>query len=327
MYLRESETEVAEPPIHQADARKGLRALFVHFRLVDYLTCGYLAVVGLLILFFHRGVPFWPYLVLANAATIAFLVGFINLAERRRSKVLRFFRDAYPIFLYTFMFKEISLIINVFFPFWFEQHLINLDRVLFGGQPTVWVQRLYRPWLTEYMAFAYWSYYILLPLTALVLYFRKKRALFHSYVFHLSLTLYVCYLSYPFLTARGPHETLAHLHLSRETVGFFDQFVRVIQENAAISGAAFPSSHVTAVIISWIFLFRWNRLVGWITLPLILSLGFSVVYLQYHYAVDPLAAVLLVALLYPFGLYLERRFSPATLSQIESKEVRSATKL
>ncbi len=304
------ETTVSSSTAYEGVARAGLqRAIRRRLRAVDYLTCGYLILAAAIMVVFHRGVPFWPWLVMANLVTVGLLLGLISAAAAHPTPVLRFFRDTYPILLYTFMFKEINLIINVIFPFWLENHLIGWDRALFGVHPTVWVQSLFRPWLTEIMAFAYWSYYLLLPLTAVVLYLRRDRRLFYSYVFHLSLTLYTCYLSYLFLGARGPHETLAHLHLSRELVGFFDRFVHLIQNNARISGAAFPSSHVTAVIVAWIFLLRFKRWLGWMVLPLILALAFSVVYLQYHYAVDPIAAIILVAVLYPLGLKLEKRLN------------------
>ncbi|MFQ5485820.1 MAG: phosphatase PAP2 family protein [Desulfobacterales bacterium] len=204
------------------------------------------------------------------------------------------------------MFLEVSLIINVLFPFWLEPYLISFDNLLFGHHPTVWVQDLFNRSLTEYMAFSYWSYYILLPLTGFVLFVQKDKSLFRSFVFNLSLTLYICYFSYLFLTARGPHETLAHLHLEREVAGFFDNWVKTIQENAAISGAAFPSSHVTAVWISWIYLFRFRKWLGFVVLPLVLSLSFSVVYMQYHYAIDPIAGIVLICLSYPLGRKLEK---------------------
>jgi membrane-associated phospholipid phosphatase len=85
--------------------------------------------------------------------------------------------------------------------------------------------------------------------------------------------------------------------------------VKTIQSNASISGAAFPSSHVAAVWIAWIYLLRFRKWLGLVTLPLVLSLSFSVVYMQYHYAVDSIAGILLVCLSYPIGRALERKYA------------------
>lgn len=284
-------------------------------RLVDYLTIGYLGLVGLLIMLFGQRIPHWYLLILAHAGVIGLLLLLIRTADGHNSRILTFFRDAYPFFLYTLFFEEINLIVNIFFPFWLETWLITWDYTLFGTHPTVWVQKLFHPWLNEFMAFAYWSYYVTIPAAGVVLYLRKDRRLYHSYVFNLSLTLYLCYFSFLFLTARGPHETLAHLHIDRAVTGFFDTMVHSIQSHASVSGAAFPSSHVAAVWVVLVYMFRFKKYVGWLLTPLIISLSVSVVYMQYHYAVDSIAAIALVALTYPLGRVLERRFGtqpPAT---------------
>ncbi|RMF68349.1 MAG: hypothetical protein D6743_03500 [Calditrichaeota bacterium] len=279
-------------------------------RLVDYLTLGYLALMGTLVLLFHRHVPNWPLHVAGHYVSIGLLFLFFRFATGHRSRLIRFVRDAYPFFLYTFMFKETSTIINIFFPFWLEPFLIKWDLALLGSHPTVWLQRFYHPWLTEFMAFSYWSYYILLPAGALILYLRKDKVRFHSLVFTLSLTLYLCYFSYLLLTARGPHETLAYLHADRQLVGFFDRLVHAIQARAAISGAAFPSSHVAAVWVVLFFMFEHRKWLGFAMLPLVLSLTVSVVYLQYHYAVDPLAGILVAVLVFLLARFIQKRANP-----------------
>jgi membrane-associated phospholipid phosphatase len=198
---------------------------------------------------------------------------------------------------------------------------------LFGVHSTVWVQGFFRPWLSELMAFSYWSYYILMPLGLVLLIRERDKKLFYSYIFNLSFTLYFCYLSYIFLTARGPHETIAALHIARETAGFFDGMVRSIQEQAGVSGAAFPSSHVSATIIILIYIFRYRQWAGWLALPLVLGLILSTFYLQYHYAVDAIAGALLVFITYPAGRaleeYLRRHFGHAADERRESVNIRT----
>ncbi len=284
--------------------------LKANLRLMDYATFIYLGVVGGLLLFFHRGVAYWPLLILAHVAVALFLVYVIRLAETSPSKVVIFFRDAYPFFLFTFMFKEVSLIVNIFFPFWLEQPLIEWDLFLFGNHPTVWLQKFSSPWFSELMAFSYWSYYVFIPFVGIMLYLQKDRRLYHSYVFNLAFTMYTCYFLFLFLGARGPHETLAHLHIQRDLGWIFDRMVHGIQNTARISGAAFPSSHVAAMWISWFFVFKFRKSLGWAFAPLILSLSFSVVYMQYHYAVDAIAGVALACLTYQLGRKIEEQFKP-----------------
>jgi len=283
--------------------------LLSQLRLVDIAIIIHLSAVAILLIFFHQGVENWPFFILGNFAFIVGLIYYIQLADRKSSKILTFFRDCYPFFIFTFVFKEIALVINILFPFWLESHLISWDLIVFGIHPTVWVQQFYRPWLTELMAFSYWSYYILFPVSGFTLYFQKDKSLYFSFVFRLSVTLLTCYFLYLFLGARGPHETLASLHLERDYVFIFDKFVKSIQDAASISGAAFPSSHVAAVWVVLIYLFRFKKWLGLTLLPLILVLTVSVVYLQYHYAVDPIAGILVVCITYPLAGILEKKFS------------------
>ena len=304
---KKSDAEIGKASERSRSVLKG--RLKVHLRLVDISTITYLSILAILMIFFHQGVDNWPLFVLGNFAFVAALAFYIRLADSKSSKVLTFFRDCYPFFIFTFVFKETATIINILFPFWLEPHLISWDLMIFGTQPTVWVQQFYQPWLTEVMAFSYWSYYILFPISGVILYVRKDKSLFFSFVFRLSFTLLTCYFLYLFLGARGPHETLANLHLEREYVFIFDKFVKSIQNAASISGAAFPSSHVAAVWIVLIYLYRFKKWLGLTLLPLILTLTVSVVYLQYHYAVDPIAGILIVCITYPLAGLLEKRFS------------------
>ena len=276
-------------------------------RLVDYATFIYLGAVALLLIIFHRGVVHWPWIICGQFLVMGLLIFIIKFAPKSSSNIFTFIRDCYPLILYTFLFAEVNTIINILFPFWLEPWLIKWDYILFGSHPTVWIQRFYQPWLTEIMAFSYWSYYVLIPFGCIVLYLRKDKSLFHSFTFNLSLTLYICYFSYLFLTARGPHETLAHLHSERVGGGFFDSFVIKIQSYASISGAAFPSSHVAAVWVVLIFMFKFKSKLGWTIFPVVLLLSISVVFMQYHYVVDSLAGILLVCFTYPLGRFLENK--------------------
>ncbi len=288
-----------------------------NLRLIDYTTFFYLGVISILLLFFHDGVNQWPLLILTHFFVVGVLIALINYVGNKGSfKPLIFLRDSYPVFLYSFMFIEINIIMNIIFPFWLEKWLLKWDFAIFGGHPTVMVQSIFTPWLSEFMAFSYWSYYILIPLTGILLYLNKNRSLFHSYIFNLSFILYCCYFLFLFLSARGPHDTLAHLHSGRLMAGFFDSFVQSIQNQASVAGAAFPSSHVAAVWVAWIFLTKFKKWLGWIVLPLIISLSFSVVYMQYHYAVDSIAGILLVCVIYPFSRLLEEKIKLVSAQNI-----------
>ncbi len=230
-----------------------------------------------------------------------------HLAGKKSSKIIGFIRDVYPFVLFTFFFKEISLLVNLFFPFWFEPYLIAWDIALFGDHAILLLGPNSHAWLTELMAFAYWSYYLMFPLALFVLYRRRRRDMFHAMVFDVTFTMFVCYVCYLIFTARGPQHTLAFLLPERSAAGLFDSMVLSIQATADISGAAFPSSHVAAVWVMLIYLFRARPWLGWLMLVLVIGLTISTVYLNYHYAVDAIAGVLLAGVAYPLARFIRKR--------------------
>lgn len=305
---KETEQEI-KPSISLADNNGFTKFQIVQrLRIIDVITIAYFSIIALLVLLFNHRVSNWPLHFFWNFFAVLVLLGFCYFTYSTKSKIIWIFRDIYPFSLYTFMFKEISVLINIFFPFWLEGFLISWDKAIFGGYPTAEVQKLYHPWLTEFMAFSYWSYYILFP-AGLCATFVKSKKMFREYIYNLSFTFYFCYLSYLFLTARGPQQTLVGYHLPREAAGFFDGMVLNIQAMANISGAAFPSSHVAAAGIVWLFIFKANRTFGYLVLPLTLCLIFSTVYLQYHYAVDAIAGVLVLFIIYPLAGFVKTRFA------------------
>lgn len=302
-----TEIEIKEitlkPPISKSTKFSSLRP-------VDLATFIYLTAVAIILSFFHRGVPDWYLLVPGHFLFIFILYYFIKFAHSTNSKILKFLWDWYPVLLYTFFFKEINYMMNSIFPFWLEPWLLRFDYWLFGTYPAIWLRKYYQPWLVEFMSFSYWIYYILFPIAGIIFYFNKNKKLFQSFIFHLSLTLYVCYLSYPFLTARSPHETLPFLQLQHLDYGFFTKFVRIIQAQAHISGAAFPSSHVAAVWIILFFMIKYKPRLGWFLIPLIFCLTISVVFLQYHYVLDPIGGILVAFAIYSLASFVEKRINP-----------------
>jgi len=277
-------------------------------QLIDYTTFCYFGLVILLALIFNQKLSNWYLYIIGHLAGAGVLLLFFEWAARTRFRLVRFAREIYPLIMFSITFKELSLIIQDVFPFWFEKYLLAFDDWLFGGAPTVLVQQFYQPWLTESMAFSYWSYYIILPLGCLIFFLQNDWKMLRSCLFHTAVSMYMCYLAFYIFTARGPQQTLAHLHLPREAVGFFDSIILQIQSAASIVGAAFPSSHVVAVWVVLIFMFKYKKWLGFAVLPIVLALSVSTVYLQYHYAADAIAGVLFVGITYPVGRVLERWF-------------------
>jgi membrane-associated phospholipid phosphatase len=293
---------------------------------VDYATQGYLALVGILILFFHNStVPHWGWLLASQLAGLVLVHGLIQLHARHPDvRALDFFRHFYPVLLYAWFYAETGLLDRMFFRQFLDPTVIRWDQALFGFQPSVvFMQKLpYLP-ISELFYSAYFSYYIMIAGVGIALYLRDRRQFFH-YVSVMSFVFYICYTIFIFLPIIGPpvffHEIpgytlpqasqdLAASHVYPESVqaGPFFRLMAFIYRIFEAPGAALPSSHVAIACCTVFFSFRYLRRIRFVHLAAAILLCLATVYCRYHYAVDVLAGLLTAALLIPAAnrLYLK----------------------
>jgi len=258
-------------------------------RPIDVITISYLALMGTLILLFHPNLIHWGWDVGTYYLSSLLIYLFTRRTGSTKSPILIFLRNWYPVLLLTPMFEELGRTTTILFPYWAEIPLMRLDHLLFGVHPTVWFGQIAHPWLTEYMEFSYFMYFLLLPIAGLPLYFRRGEEDFDKFLFNVLLAYYISFIGFLFFPARGPWETMVGLHSAPLQGGFFLSLVSRIQSMGSIHGGCFPSSHVAAAFAILISAKRYEKTVFWVLLPIVLSLAVAVVYTRYHYAVDSLA--------------------------------------
>jgi membrane-associated phospholipid phosphatase len=298
-----------------------------NYTFVDYATQAYIALVGLLILFFHNGtVPAWPWLLGAHAAGLMLAHALIQVHARRKpGRVLSFFRHFYPVLLYTAFFCETGLLNRMLYPDYLDPMVVRWEQSLFGCQPSVlFMAKL--PWLavSELFYASYCSYYFMVGGVGIALFLRSRQQFFH-YVSVLSFLFYVCYLIYVFLPIIGPRaffhqvegyslpqatQQLAVTDVYPEAIqaGVFFRLMRWVYRVFEAPGAAFPSSHVAVALCTVFFSFRYLRRIRYVHLAVAVLLCLSTVYCRYHYVVDVLAGLVTAAVLIPAGNWLYFKF-------------------
>lgn len=293
---------------------------------VDYATQAYLALVGLIVLFWHgRAVPNWPLLVAAHAAGIGLILGLIRLhGTRPDNRVLDFLRHFYPVLLFTPFYCETGWLNHLFFPGFLDPSLIRLEARIFGLQPSLaLMDRLPYPAVSEVLYAAYFSYYLMIAGVGLALFFRN-RGQFSHYLSVLSFVFYICYFIFicaPVIGPRiffqkfGAHDLPADVQPAQAPdfptavrAGPFFRLMAWIYLRFEEPGAAFPSSHVAIAITTVFFSFLYLRRIRWLHFAAMVLLCIATVYCRYHYAVDVLAGILTAAILVPLGNRLYLRF-------------------
>ena len=261
-------------------------------RAIDLLTFGYIAILSILIAIFHANLERWPLYLLAHASYVLAIVVIIYWDTRSESKIIHFFRDAYALLSVFLFYEELEGLIHLIFPGSFDYLINKLELAVFGVYPTVWLQNVARPWLTEFFVYSYFSYYFLIIIPALILYIPGKRWEFHEFSVNVMLAYYISFIIFVLFPVEGPRFVLASLHTS-PLIGYgFSEIHAYFMDMGAYRGGAMPSSHIAATFASLMMIRRYKKGVYYLMLPLVVSMVLSTVYGRYHYVSDALAGIL-----------------------------------
>ncbi len=199
--------------------------------------------------------------------------------------------------------------------------LRTADAALLGADVGVLLEPLVSPPLTTLMACFYAGYY-LLPVSVGVWWWRRNRTAFRELMMGEAGALFIGYLGYLFLPAVGPH-----VHLAADTFGvaldgdFIGDAIRALNENHGghFPRDAFPSLHtangVTVLLVVW----RHERRLLTIYLPLVTGLVAATMYLRFHYAIDVVAGAALAVAWQVAVVYLVARESRCPTGGLQSR--------
>jgi len=176
-----------------------------------------------------------------------------------------------------------------------DDALLFADRLLFGETPSVTLQHLLTPWLTEALLVGYLSYFGLLLLPLALLWLRRDDAGLDRYV-RLLVVLFVTNLTfYVLVPAVGPRFTVAAAYAAPLHGVLFGDWIHGLFLHPPFFRDCFPSGHTAGTLLALGFSFR--RLRGWAlcALPLSVLCVAATVLCRYHYGADLLCALPLAA--------------------------------
>ncbi len=235
---------------------------------------------------------------------LAFLLGGAALAmwtaERADGPRWRM-RLGYYAIMMNILFVQLKTIVPPIHPGRADALLQHWDDRLFGGDPSLALQGIANPVLTEIMAICYCSFF-------LYLYVALVRRLFgpldQAKAFYAGLfSLYaIGFLGYTMFPASGPYLALADRYSAPLHGSVVTAILLGVYPLGTNGADVFPSLHcaVSAFILGFDWLYDRRRFWRW--LAPIAGLWLSTLYLRFHYGVDILAgfalagAALLLAL-------------------------------
>jgi membrane-associated phospholipid phosphatase len=274
------------------------------FWAVDKVVLSYFAFTTALLVGWFREIPGAPMLLVLHAAGIALLLFQI----KRPNPTRRIFRYWYPLLYVAACYKEMAIIIPAIRHSDADAWLASVDYRFWGAHPTVWLERLETPALTEYLQIVYTLFVPIVMLVAFLLWWQRRYSEFQYYAFLIATGFVSSYVGYLIVPARGPRfflEHLQHIPLRGEWLFFGMQHTLDRLESAHYD--CFPSGHTALTMLAW-----WSsralskRLFG-AYFAYTLSIIFATVYLRYHYTVDLLAGAVLAVFLLLAGPSIYRR--------------------
>jgi len=233
---------------------------------------------------------------------------------------VNFVRGFYPLVFMVFFYKEIGHLVRGYFDWTLDAWLLGVDDDLGRVGERVWsLQCLYPPArvLNEFFSIAYSFYFFLIPLSALVLYFRAPLSKFRAFLFTLTLTYYLHYLLFILLPAQSPRFFVPGLRESLKGYWVADWLQSIVERNA-FPGGSFPSSHIAAAVVCAMAL-RYMGRGRWPLLFLTLAMFLGTIYGRYHYFVDVLAGLGVGFLCYFLGPRLWKNWPPILRTEGKSR--------
>jgi membrane-associated phospholipid phosphatase len=260
--------------------------------------------------------------ILTRYALMAGGVALVVAAVRREDRlppVLQFVVNFYPMAFVPTLYESLGPLIPAARPVASDRMLIAADRALFGTDPTVYLQRFIRPFLTDLFFVSYLTYYFI-AIALGVVFWTRDRAVARRFIFTLSLAYALSYAGYFVVPALGPRVALAASHtVPLETTAVSRAISATLDELEQTKFDVFPSGHTIIAVIVLIVAFERARDTFWWFFPVAICLVISTVYCRFHYVVDIIGGTLVAILAVPLGDRIYDRWTERLKSKVESR--------
>jgi membrane-associated phospholipid phosphatase len=250
--------------------------------------------------------------ILARYALMAAGLALVTAVVRREDRlppVLKFVVNFYPMAFVPLLYESLGPLISAARPVARDGLLIAADRALFGSDPTAWLQRFIRPFLTDVFYVSYLSYYFIAIGLGIVIWMRDP-AVARRFIFTLTLAYVLSYAGYFAVPALGPRVALAASHtVPLETTAVSRAISSTLDELENTKFDVFPSGHTMIAVIVLVVAWQRARDAFWWLLPIATGLVISTVYCRFHYVVYVIAGAILAVIAVPVGDAIDHRLA------------------
>lgn len=305
---------------------KNSKSFLQNLNSADITVVGFYLFLSFLNIIFCSRVNEWFYLIIINACIITFIFISARQSKKKSSVIWKYLHRWYiaPLILLTF--KELYLMIKPIRQRDFDDLLIQIDRFIFGFDPTVELYKISHPVLTEVLQIVYVSFYFLPIILGIELILQKRLTEFDFSLFLIVYGFFLSYIGYFLLPAVGPRFTLHDFYsIESELPGIYltkylRDFVNLGESITStmpdaiskVQRDVFPSGHTQMTLLTMYLGVIYRARVRNFLLITGALLIFSTVYLRYHYVIDILAGGAFMILSIYSGRRLYNRWNKFT---------------
>lgn len=286
-----------------------MKRILADYTGIDFVNTVFFLLLSVGMLLFASRIPQWPVFLALNAAVLIAIAMLARFAASR-GHIWNLLHGFYMMLCIPIAFREMYYLVPAIHPVDYDQALIRIDRMLFGGDPTHWMMHLRHPLLTELLQIAYGSFYLLPLILAVDLYRMKRMRAFKTVFLTVILGFYLSYFGYIAVPGIGPRFTLHDfgtkdvelpgLLLTPALRAYTNTGEGIPPDSsdpaADVQRDVFPSGHTQITLLVMVLAFRYRSRTRWYLLGIGSALIVATVYLRYHYVIDLLAGTLFAIL-------------------------------
>ncbi|MCK4295278.1 MAG: phosphatase PAP2 family protein [Candidatus Marinimicrobia bacterium] len=281
----------------------------------DYLVFFYGIYLILVCLLFYNKISLPGLYISLNLVMMAILLISIYFEERNTKSAIYWLHTWMPLISLTLYYTQSTVFDNLFFAETFDNLLQKWDFAFFG----VSLNRVFSPLLNslfvdEVMHMFYFSFYLILFIPGIIMLSRQYR-LFHEMVFSITLMMYIHYCFFMFFPGDGPICDRGFLF---QNGIIFIPLMNFIYRVGEYGGGAFPSTHVSAVVILFLYMRHFFKKFSWVIGFFCVGIIVSTVYCSYHFTIDSITGIITGVIFYFIGRRFYSRFSNSGIELFES---------
>lgn len=279
---------------------KSIKSFLKVLRPVDVLIICFSFFLTAVNLIYIDKVDNWVTHVILNTVVIILVFLLAYSDDKKKNILLEQIHYWHIVPLIFLSFKEIYFMVKPIRGIDLDHYLIEIDRFIFGLDPTVALHSIANPILTEILQIVYGTFFFLPIILAINLMVADRDTEFQFTTFTIVLGFMLSYIGYFLVPAIGPRFTLHEFDLTNSELPgiIYTNYLRDIVNAGesippgtlnpieVVQRDVFPSGHTQMTLIVMYLSVRFKVFTRHFFLPVGTLLIFSTVYLRYHYVVD-----------------------------------------